>query len=289
MENESQADKELGYLPSIGLNDFAFQNIIKINTNWKLKTINLKTSEICVLKILLNKSDDNSDSSLSITLNQLCSLKHNSIQKFIGYSHIDFEKKPNPIFMAEYVSSNGNLKDLIEYENNFDSPFILNDTLKLIIIYGIASGMLYLHSNDLIHGNLKPSNILLDDFYHPKITDFYYSNFKITQHLMINSIYSSPETISKLERSKFSDVYSFALLAYSIISQENLDSIEKVENGYRPQFKDDFPESFKSLIEKCMSYMYELGKMNYKGEGTAINKEEAIQYYHKAIDNNCVD
>jgi len=41
------------------------------------------------------------------------------------------------------------------------------------IIVGICKGLLYLHKEkDIVHMDLKPVNILLDDLMVPKITDF---------------------------------------------------------------------------------------------------------------------
>lgn len=42
------------------------------------------------------------------------------------------------------------------------SSFKLDDTKKLIIIYGIVAGMLYLHDKSYLYNDLKPSNILID-------------------------------------------------------------------------------------------------------------------------------
>lgn len=36
--------------------------------------------------------------------------------------------------------------------------------------------MKYLHQNDIIHSHLNPRNILIDDDFNPKITDFYFNN-----------------------------------------------------------------------------------------------------------------
>lgn len=51
----------------------------------------------------------------------------------------------------------------------------LDWTRRLEIIRGIASGLLYLHRDltpRIIHGNLKASNILLDENMNPKISHF---------------------------------------------------------------------------------------------------------------------
>lgn len=40
------------------------------------------------------------------------------------------------------------------------------------IIKGICMGLHYLHQQNIVHGDLKPANILLDDDMVPKIADF---------------------------------------------------------------------------------------------------------------------
>jgi serine/threonine protein kinase len=52
---------------------------------------------------------------------------------------------------------------------------LLNWHRRLQIIKGTAEGLVYMHKHSLlriIHGDLKPNNLLLDDDMNPKISDF---------------------------------------------------------------------------------------------------------------------
>lgn len=50
-------------------------------------------------------------------------------------------------------------------------PFWI-DTIKLINIYGIAEEVSYLHSKNVIHGDLKPRNVIFNSNLIPKLSDF---------------------------------------------------------------------------------------------------------------------
>ena len=143
----------------------------------------------------------------------------------------------------------------------------INLTLKYIIIYGIAAGMSYLHANDVIHRDLKPANIYLDSFY-PKI-----SGFNISKEINDNKIqpnetikgtpaYIAPEIYLYKGYSKASDVYSFSLIVFELLTgtkpyqmMMNPKEIktEVVEKNYRPQLTNKIPKIYQDLIEKCWS------------------------------------
>jgi serine/threonine protein kinase len=52
----------------------------------------------------------------------------------------------------------------------------LTATKKSTIIFGIASGMAHLHSRGIVHCDLKPTTVLLNDQFEPVIGDLYDSN-----------------------------------------------------------------------------------------------------------------
>lgn len=64
---------------------------------------------------------------------------------------------------------------------------IWNDTYKLIIIFGIASSILYLHSFGIIHLDMKPMNIVIDEFLFPRFLILANQDFKtvITKMLLL--------------------------------------------------------------------------------------------------------
>lgn len=129
-------------------------------------------------------------------------ISHPSINRFISYSPVDFDGNDNPVIISDLCSS-GNLTSLLNICNSI--PFI-NDTQKLIIIYGIASGMSYLHSHNIIHRDLKPDNIFFDKFLHLKIGGFQLSfelepnsSSKICSEIKGTPIYLPPEVYLRKE------------------------------------------------------------------------------------------
>ena len=127
-----------------------------------------------VAKILIDEEEEYDSENVHVLFREISLislLNHPSILRFIGYYSTNFKGDHCPTIISEFAV-NGSLHDIIDMEMSSLSPDDWNDTKKLINIYGIAAGMSYLHFNNVIHRELKPGNIIMDEYLHPKISDF---------------------------------------------------------------------------------------------------------------------
>ncbi|CAL4994136.1 unnamed protein product [Urochloa decumbens] len=165
----------------------------------------------------------------------LMALQHENIVKLVGFCH-EVQK--------ELVEHNGKyiIVDIMEsylcYEyvpkGTLDkyvyAPSAIDWDTRFKIIKGICQGIHFLHKEldgPLIHMNLVPSSIWLDDNWVPKIADFGLSRLIGQEQTRMNTInvigqtgYMAPEYLYRGEISTMSDIYSLGMLILEITTGE---------------------------------------------------------------------
>ncbi|XP_073453709.1 guanylate cyclase 2G-like [Aquarana catesbeiana] len=148
-------------------------------------------------------------------------LKHENLITIYGVCI----EPPNVCILSQYCKK-GSLKDVL---HNIDIE--LDWVFKLSFAYDIVNGMGFLHSSPLIsHGNLKPTNCLVDSRMQVKLSGFGLWEFKygtthrdITAKNVIHSeLYWTAPELLRMGRFLFQgtqkgDVYSFAIIMRELI------------------------------------------------------------------------
>jgi serine/threonine protein kinase len=124
-----------------------------------------------------------------------------------------------PVLIVEY----GDRGTLADVQIGKDA---LSEQLKSQITLGIASGLQALREQNIVHGDLKPENIIMcsdsEKILVPKLADFGFSVIEAggTPDIMLGGsrTWRAPESYSRLATSmlKFTDIYSFGLIVWSI-------------------------------------------------------------------------
>lgn len=148
----------------------------------------------------------------------------------------------DPPFLVTEYCPNGSLFNLIETARkrprSREARELLPWDQRLSLAIGIVDGIRYLHDLKaaIIHGDLKSPNILIDKDRNAKVTDFGLSCFidrsregdaENGRNSGLNPLWSSPEILENKSVTRKTDVYSFGIILWELLTFQvpfNIDS-----------------------------------------------------------------
>jgi serine/threonine protein kinase len=147
-------------------------------------------------------------------------LKHRNILPVLDYG-TQSEPHGSPFVVLPYCDG-GSMRTLLR-ERSFYSLAAVQDILQQT-----ASALDAAHADGVIHGDVKPENILLAR----SRTQAYLSDFGMSNVFAIHerfttrvpgdpggtTAYLSPEQIAESQQTAFSDIYAFAIVAYELLT-----------------------------------------------------------------------
>ncbi|HZR96924.1 MAG TPA: serine/threonine-protein kinase [Gaiellaceae bacterium] len=169
-------------------------------------------------------------------------LGHPNITQLYDYG----EDAGRPYMVLEYVPG-GTLEEQLRDRHPLD------DERTAAIAAGIAAGLAHAHARGVVHRDLKPANVLFDEEGRPKLTDYGIARLAAGEGTLTEAgtvlgtaAYISPEQAAGLPATTASDVYSFGIILYRMLTGrlpfESTDPMELVL-----QHRDATPPPISSL------------------------------------------
>ncbi|CAH9097201.1 unnamed protein product [Cuscuta epithymum] len=148
---------------------------------------------------------------------------HPNLVKLIGYCSVDGERGIQRLLVYEYMPN----RSLEHHLFNNAYPTLTWDR-RLQIVLGAAQGLAYLHEQlevQVIYRDFKASNVLLDNDFKPKLSDFGLAREGPTglhTHVSTAAVgtygYAAPDYIETGHLTAKSDVWSFGVVLYEILT-----------------------------------------------------------------------
>lgn len=223
------------------------------------KAVDNTTHSIVALKIYTNLDDDGIND-LSEEYTRMQNLNHTNILKA---DH--FDRDGNIPYLVMKFCGGGSLDKKIGRMEN-------EDVLK--VIKDMASGLSYLHQCNIVHQDIKPANILIDDSSGTPVyvlSDFGISSKTKTrlshsvnqknQGTSMTEAYAPPEKFSSKKEDRRpdrkGDIFSFGISIYELVTGGL--PFDELSTGRQLQYDDaevDFDdiedETIRDIVERCM-------------------------------------
>jgi Protein tyrosine and serine/threonine kinase len=187
----------------------------------------------------------------------MCTLRHENILQLLGAC----VKSPNLMIVTEFMAR-GTLFDVLH-----QSQMKVTWPMRRKMALDTCRGMRYLHASQILHRDLKSSNLMLDDKFNCKIGDFGLARISSPQSALASQMtgqcgtfqYLCPESIANKPYTEKADIYSFGILLWEIVARKlpyfgmapMQVGIAVLNQGLRPPIPEKCPPPLVRLMCAC--------------------------------------
>lgn len=141
----------------------------------------------------------------------------------------DHWRDPDGAYVVMPLLRGGSLADLLK-----NGP--LEPPAAIRIIDQVGAALAYAHRHGVIHGNLKPENVLFDEHGHPFVTDFLFGGEGVPDGSTsdVRAAYAPPERLAGEPMDQRSDVYTLTLLLHETLTGERARLGESLSSFHQP-------------------------------------------------------
>ena len=173
----------------------------------------------------------------------------------------DFDQRDGRYLISMGLMGRGSLKEQLEKYG------AMHPSQAKTILEQVASGLAYAHERNIIHRDLKTSNILIDDNGVARIADFGFAkavsadsiSMSVGGGMVGTPAYMAPELWHGKKATEQSDIYSLGCITYEMLTGKELfygETPAEVMTKHLmagPQMEMDLPKAWRELIEKCLA------------------------------------
>ena len=173
----------------------------------------------------------------------------------------------NPFLAMEFLDGH-NLHDLMSNKT------ALSLAERVRILHEIASGLAAAHRNGVVHRDIKPSNVMVTSGNAVKLMDFGIARVTRRERLRLTQsgdlvgtvLYMAPEQFRNSETDALSDIFSFGVLSYELLS------------GSHPFAADDIPALMYRVTHEEPARFQNLALPLEKIVFRALEKDRRLRY-----------
>ncbi|VAH25595.1 unnamed protein product [Triticum turgidum subsp. durum] len=197
-----------------------------------------------------------------------------------------------PMLVYEFVPR-GSLQDVLHGNNH---PLPLETRLDIAISSSEGLDYMHLQSQMVLHGDVKSGNILIDDSFTPKVSDFGTSRLMCidkdhTNWVVGDSSYIDPVYMKTGLLTAKSDVYSFGIVLLELVTRKKarygekrslpMDYVKASKDGTARQL---FDEEVSSNVEENMECLEDVGKIAVQCLEEDVNNRPTMGEVRKELE-----